>query len=244
MGFSQGPCSVSSYCRIPDSCPFTVAEVRSRAQRALEWRFYEKDSTVFRQGDEARGIFVIQSGWVALFADDAARKRVPVGIRGPGSILGLCETVGSSTYLTTARTREETEFEFLHLTQLMTLLEQSATFRTQVMKTVAGESRQIIDEVLDVGRLPADQKLWKILVNLAKSSACHTGSAGGARFTISVTHLSEQIGCSRQWTSGLLSALERSGALRRDNGWIILPDNGSFPRLPHKQARRRRRPSP
>jgi len=225
MNLSRGFRSDCSFCRIPRHCPFALPEIRSEARRALEWRYYNKESAVFRLDEEALGVFVIQSGWVALFARGTEGKRVAIGLRGPGSILGLSETIESSAYLATAETGEETELEFLPAAQLLILLERSAAFRTQVLKSVAGHTRQIMNELLDVGRVPAEQRLWRILRELAQSSACRIRETSDLRLSISIKHLSEQIGCSRQWTSGLLASLEQSGALRRENGWIILPED-------------------
>lgn len=189
----------------------------------LEWRFYGNECAVFRQNQKATGIHIIQSGWVALSAYRSEGKRVPIGLRGPGSILGLPETIDSSVYLATAETGEETELEFLSAPALLNLVEQSAALQNQLFRLVLRQTREIINELFDVaGRVPADQRLWRTLLELASTSGYQVADDPELRLQITIQDLSAQIGCSRQWTSILLGELENKGVIRRHNGWIIL----------------------
>jgi len=211
-------------CRIPDSCPFAgIPGLVSQVRPLLESRYYGNECAIFRQNQKAAGVFIIQSGWVALSAYRSGGKRVPIGLRGPGSVLGLPESIDSSVYLATAETGDETELEFLSGPDLLMILEQSGPLRTQLLKLVARQTREIINDLFDVaGRIPADQRLSRTLLELASTSGHQSPDDPELRLRITVQDLSAQIGCSRQWTSTLLTELERKGVVRRRDGWIIL----------------------
>jgi CRP/FNR family cyclic AMP-dependent transcriptional regulator len=194
----------------------------TRVKPLLEWRYYGSGFAIFRQNQKAAGAFIIQSGWVALSTFRSGGRRVPIGLRGPGSVLGLGESIDSSNHLTTAETGEETELEFLPSDSLLSLLDLSSEFKTRLVQLVLQQTREIVTELFDAAaRVPAGQRLWKTLAELAASSGYQAADADPC-LQMTVQDLSTRIGCSRQWTSTLLAELERKGAIHRRDGWIML----------------------
>lgn len=66
-------------------------------------RIYDDEAILFRQGDGASNVFLIESGEVALFLSTLDRRRVFVKTAGPGEVLGLASALEDLDYVATAR---------------------------------------------------------------------------------------------------------------------------------------------
>jgi len=164
---------------------------------------------------------LIHSGWLRLYFAGPGGKRVSVGVAGPGSVLGVGEIVSSTGNVLTAETGEETELEFLAAEHLHECLKENPGLGVELLQVVVQQTRGLLTQILGSSRSSADRRLWRMLVDLSKSSG-HIHNGAEVRLQISIQDLSDQIGCTRQWTSKLLSDFEEKGWIRRTAGWIIL----------------------
>lgn len=214
--------SACSRCRFPGSCPLAaIPGLLADTSGLFEWRYYGRHYVVFRQNQPASGVMLVHSGWLKLFFVGAGGKRVSAGVVGPGSVLGVGEIVSETGYVVSAETGEETELEFLAANHLRDCLKGNPALAVELLQVVVQQTRSFLSQFMGCGVVPADRRLWKMLVDLSKSAGyAHSGSE--IKLQISIQDLSDQIGCSRQWTSKLLSDLEDKGWIRRTAGWIIL----------------------
>ncbi|MFB3906596.1 MAG: Crp/Fnr family transcriptional regulator [Acidobacteriota bacterium] len=211
-----------SQCQSNDKCQLVeVRNLLARKRRLVEWRYYGRDCVVFRQNEPPSGLLLIHCGWLTLYLAAPGGKRVSLGVMGPGSVLGIGEIVNDVPHFATAETGEETELEFLAADDVKDALKDTPGLGIELLKVVARQDRRLLTQFMGGSRAPAAGRLWKHLLDLSKSSG-QAQNGGHVRLRLSIQDLSDQIGCSRQWTWKLLADLEKKGSIRRQGGWIIL----------------------
>jgi CRP-like cAMP-binding protein len=75
-------------------------------------RIYAKGATLFEQGAEVRGVFVVESGLVRVLLPTPQRLQL-LEVAGPGAILGLSETMSGEHYRVTTEVVDYTTVAFI-----------------------------------------------------------------------------------------------------------------------------------
>jgi CRP-like cAMP-binding protein len=89
---------------------------------------------LFRQGEEARGCYLIRRGILLLYMEASTGKRILGRELGPGGIVGLPATINANPLSLTCRVVEDAELAFLSRTDL-----------TELMRNNAGAAMKILD---------------------------------------------------------------------------------------------------
>jgi CRP-like cAMP-binding protein len=180
-------------------------------------------TALFRQGDCARGIFIIRRGWVKLFHSSPEGGTVTIGLGGPGAILGLPAVLDDTVHTVTAQTVEESDFEFIAKDPFLGFLDEHPEMAATLLSQISRERRQLLIELCEIAeRVPAIDRLLHTLRNLA--ATCGSDREAGTRIGLPLTvqDLADRIGCSRQWTSKLLGELEQRQLIRRQGAFVLL----------------------
>src|SRR5258708_4945537 len=83
---------------------------------------YPRGSTLFREGQASRGIFVLCEGRVKLSVCSETGKRLTLRIAGPGEVLGLSASLSSRPYEVTAETLENARVAMVKRKDLLRFL--------------------------------------------------------------------------------------------------------------------------
>lgn len=214
-----GDCEAHAQCVLTE-LPWSVLErLKAIQQRCTQGM----GTTLYRQGDPARGVFVIRRGWVKLFHSSPEGNTVTIGLGGPGAILGLTAVLDHNHHTVTAQAVEESHFEFLPKDPFLALLDGHPEVAAILLTQVSRERRQLLVELCEIAeRVPAIDRLLHTLRNLA--AACGSDREAGTRIGLPLTvqDLADRIGCSRQWTSKLLGELEKKQLIRRQGAFVLL----------------------
>jgi CRP-like cAMP-binding protein len=96
---------------------------------------------LFRSGDQARGVFLVEEGSVTLTLDDRGityRRTV-----GPGSVLGLPATMCMKPYSLTAEINEPSRYVFVECETVKEFLRTRPDLCFQVVEILAREVREM-----------------------------------------------------------------------------------------------------
>lgn len=103
----------------------TITEFPRGFGQALEGlktrKNYNSGESLFRRGQAARGIYLVESGSVRLEAINEIEQG-PFGTAGPGAILGLCETVSGHPYFLSAEAAGAVQVAFVPRASLLHFL--------------------------------------------------------------------------------------------------------------------------
>lgn len=76
-------------------------------------RVYSKGARLFQQGTSASGVFVVESGEVRVLLPTAQSRPQLLEVAGPGTILGLSESMTGDNYRVTAEAGDHTTVGFI-----------------------------------------------------------------------------------------------------------------------------------
>ncbi|MBZ5655022.1 MAG: cyclic nucleotide-binding domain-containing protein [Acidobacteriia bacterium] len=76
-------------------------------------RVYSKGSRLFQQGTAASGVYVVESGEVRVLLPSSQNRSQLLEVAGPGTILGLSESMTGDDYRVTAEAGDHTTVGFI-----------------------------------------------------------------------------------------------------------------------------------
>ena len=216
-------CKVAAQCAFTNLTPEAQQEFRSIAQP----RFYAAGSTILHQGDDADGLFLLQSGLVRLLHLTPTGRSVGVRLVTPPEIVGLTEVITGDRYSATVETVEETQVEYVARKRFVPFLLSTPALAVELLIRVSQDFERIQEGVYESdGGSPLVERLVHKLQELA--SACGVNTERGLLLDapLTVQDLAGTLGCSRQWASKLLSEIESRGLIERKGRRIILTEAG------------------
>ncbi len=98
-----------------------------------------KSTILFRQGDPARGVYLLLEGSARLLLHRDDNRTVLVRTVGPGYLLGLPGTILSRSYLFTAKLAQDSRVAFIESADLLNFLRQHSDLCFDVVELLGGE---------------------------------------------------------------------------------------------------------
>ncbi len=118
--------------------PFGASEALCEAlESAGKVESCEKGSVLFRQGDIAKGVYVVKGGKVRLSLIE--KGAVSDRIAAPGSVLGLPATMTGNSYSLTALVLEASQLVFVSRDEVLNLLRAQPALCFEVVEILAHE---------------------------------------------------------------------------------------------------------
>ena len=100
-------------------------------------RVYSKGTTIFLQGTAAAGVYVVESGQVRLLVTTTQSRPQLLEVAGPGTILGLSESMSGDTYRITAQAEDHATIAFVPRDSLLEFLRGHCDFCMQVVRLLS-----------------------------------------------------------------------------------------------------------
>ena len=115
------------------------AELVTALQERSTLYSHSKGTVLFRQGEPARGVFVVLEGSVrlSLLRDDS--RSIHVRTVGPGYLLGLPGVILRTAYLFTAKVSRDARVAFVEAEELLDFLRQRSDLCFDVVELLGGE---------------------------------------------------------------------------------------------------------
>lgn len=108
---------------------------------ASQWRHYTAGETLFRQGDEADGLFFVVAGSVRIFAEAKNGSRLLAGV-GPGECFGEMGVIDGETRSATAVTASLATLCFVPTEPFLDLLERAPLVSMKLLALLCRRLRQ------------------------------------------------------------------------------------------------------
>ena len=122
-------------CRTSTTLTFTVPdEVQNELEALASTQREQPNAVLFRQGEPARGVYLIRRGSVVLSFDDRRHRRA-----GRGWILGLPSTFSGRPYSLTAITAESCEFAFIPREKVVEFVRLNPALGVHLLDILASE---------------------------------------------------------------------------------------------------------
>jgi CRP-like cAMP-binding protein len=166
-------------------------------------RRYRAGAVLFRVGDEARGLFIIQAGRVRVLRGGRGRPHV-VHTEGPGGTLGEVPLFDGAGYPATAVAQEDTTVLVLTAAAIRAAMAADPAVAMAVAAALARRVRLLVERL---DRLAAQDVTARLAAYLLERRR------DGAPFTLGETQqeLAEELGTVREVVVRSLRALRRRG---------------------------------
>ncbi len=100
---------------------------------------YEKGSRLFRQGQPAHGVYILQTGRAQIVVEPNGHSELPLRVAGPGYLLGLPSAIRNEPYDLSARLLDDAQVGFIHRDELLPFLQSDCELCFHVVQILGQE---------------------------------------------------------------------------------------------------------
>jgi CRP/FNR family transcriptional regulator len=102
-------------------------------------RQYAKGALLFQQGSAVTGVYLVESGEVRILLPTGPRQHQLLEVAGPGTILGLSESMTGEDYRVTAEAGDQTSAAFIPRQNFLEFLRTHGDFCVQVLRLLSDD---------------------------------------------------------------------------------------------------------
>jgi CRP/FNR family transcriptional regulator, cyclic AMP receptor protein len=117
-------------------------------------KLFPKGSVLFQQGTAGTGVYLVASGEVRVLLPTGHSQQQLLDVVGPGTILGLSESMAGEKYRTTAEAGDETTAVFIPHDDFLKLLREHCDFSMQVVRLLSEELHGIYHKFRSISAHP------------------------------------------------------------------------------------------
>lgn len=121
-------------------------------------RVYPKGETLFQQGTEVSGVFVVESGAVRVLLPTAQGRPQLLETAGPGAVLGLSESMSGERYRVTAEAGDCTTVAFVPRENFVEFLREHCDFCMQVVRLLSEDLHGLYHKFRSISAHPGRPK--------------------------------------------------------------------------------------
>ena len=183
---------------------------------------YPKETILFVEGQQPRGVFVLCNGRVKLSTASAEGKSIIARIAEAGEIVGLVSTLTGKEYELTAEALEPLQANFIPREAFMQFLRENGEAAVRVAELLSNIYRATLMEVRYLGLSSSTaEKLARFILDLPTKPVPNNGHLC---VTLSLTHreIGEIIGASRETVTRLFTHFKREGLIEVHGSTLIL----------------------
>jgi CRP/FNR family transcriptional regulator len=203
------------FCNLPPPAAQGLAAITSASS-------YPKGATLFVEGQQPRGVFILCNGRVKLSTTSADGKTLIVRIADSGEVLGLPATVTEKPYELTAEVIEPTQANFIPRQEFLNFLRQHGEVGLRVAQQLGETYHSAIAEMRTIGLShSASEKLARFLLDL---SAEQEDAKGEVRLKLTLTHeeIAQMIGASRETVTRLFADFKKKQLVQVKGSTLII----------------------
>lgn len=208
------------------SAPFTTlsnATLEKIAQVARRYT-YQPAEILFLEGDECRGMYVVETGLVRLFKQNSdAGRELTVRLMGPSDSFNEVPIFDDGPNPVSAEIIEESRLLVLPASAMRQLLLECPELDRAAVTYLASRVRHMLTMVHDLSLRHVRARVAKILLqSIGPDEGVGAGSDQRARLT--QREIAEMAGTAREVVARTLKVFEREGAIAVDQGRITILD--------------------
>lgn len=122
---------------------------------------YTKGSTLFRRGTSAAGVYVVDSGRVRILLPTLQGRPQLLEIAGPGTVLGLSETMSGDDYRVTAQAEDHVTASFVPRDNFVEFLRDHCDYCMQVVRLLSEDLHSLYHKFRSVSARPGRPRRYR-----------------------------------------------------------------------------------
>jgi CRP/FNR family transcriptional regulator, cyclic AMP receptor protein len=178
---------------------------------------FPKHSTLFEEGRQPDGIYILLRGKVKLSVDLRGGRTLILGIAQPGEVLGLSAIMSGKPAEFTAETLTLAQFSFVERKEFLHLIGEHCELCVLVVEVLSHQLREAVDMIhYSSGSQPAAEKLASLLASWISTSGEIREQGLELKLPLTQEEIGQMIGVSRETVSRLLAGFEKEEILSLD----------------------------
>lgn len=185
---------------------------------------YRRGEGIFREGEPAERLFLINSGRVKLSIGSPVGQELLVAVLGRGQIFGELAVIDRGPRAMDARAMEDTQVFALGADVFWTMIESRPALARRLLELMARRLRRSDQASQDLVFFDAPTRLARRLLELAEEHGEPVGDGDAIRITVRVTQeeVAQMIGTSRGSANRLIASFTGRGWIDWNDGRPIL----------------------
>jgi CRP-like cAMP-binding protein len=198
---------------------FARLQPAARARLAATARLHEAPagSTLFRQGDECPGIFIVGRGLVRVFKLAPSGKEQVLHLAGPGATFAEAAVIGGFACPAFAQAVEESTLALIPAADFQAFLTSDHQGCIDLLASLAGWLHHVVDLLEDLTLRDAAGRLARHLIQ-------HAGAGGRVTLPSMRKHLASQLNLTPETLSRTLRRLDQDGCISAERDEIVVLD--------------------
>ena len=189
-----------------------------------ELRRYRKGTILIHEGDTGDNLFILLSGRIKIYSNDAHDKEITFGVFGPGEYVGEMALDGG-TRSASVITQLPSACAVIARSTLLSFIAQNPEFALTLLSKLIRRLRQATEDARALAFVDVYGRLTRTMQDMATLQP-----DGTLRIDERITHqeIASRVGCSREMVSRILKDLQNGGYITVSDRRITL--NGKLPK--------------
>jgi len=198
-------------------------DLEALAQIAIS-RDFPRDTTIFWEGKEALGFYILLGGQVKLVKSSWEGKEYILRLVAPGETMGEAAVLAESSYPVSAITLEDSQTLFFPKVDFLNLLTASPRLARNMLATMSHLLYHLTRQLEDLSLKEVSARLAKYIEERCQES--HGRVAAGLSFDLPVTktHLAAYLGTISETLSRTLARFKALGVIQVDKSRITIEE--------------------
>ena len=117
-------------------------------------RLFAKGSGLFQTGSTVAGVYLVESGEVRLLLTTAPGQKQLLQVAGPGTLLGLSESITGGEHRVTAEACEPTTVSFIRREDFLGFLREHCNFSMEISRLLSEDLHGIYHKFRNISAHP------------------------------------------------------------------------------------------
>ena len=184
----------------------------------------KRHSTIFRQGETQKGIYLIMSGGVRVFYVAPSGREITRAYWFTGNFIGGPDVFAQTRNMWTAVAMRDTSLLLLPSPTLRSLCERMPNLAIGLIEAMVFKGRCYAAMAQMLGTRSASERMSQVLLLLTEMYGTRTQD--GVVINVPITHeeIAHMVGASRQWVTVGLKRLQADGVIEIGRGKLLIRD--------------------
>ena len=197
----------------------------------LGMRSVRAGDLVFREGDQADGLYGVLDGRIIVTLGSRTGKELTLNSFGPGTFFGEIAFLDGLGRTATAMAREPTRLIFLSRADFLPFLRRRPEAALRTIAFLCARLRRTTQIVQDTTFLDVPTRLAKQMAAIAQEYGQQLGVGKAITIKVSQNELAQMLGVSREVVSRQLAQWRQAGIIEIGRGRLVLHDAAFFDRM-------------
>lgn len=197
----------------------TTAEIETVATLIFEKKF-DKGETIFFEGDEADGFYLVSSGQIKVFKMNPMGKEHILHIFGPGEPVGEVPVFSKQPFPATAEAIIKSTTYFFPRNDFVALIEQNPSIALNMLAVLSRRLRQFATQIENLSLKEVPARLAGYLLYIAEEQ----NNGDVVRLPVSKGQLASLLGTIPETLSRIFARMSDEGLIRVEGRSITIVD--------------------